>query len=84
MSGEPRDDSRLGLRASISRQLLIVLVSFLVFIGTLYAGFRLDRWAYPELQDRSGDAFLSFCAAIFLGFVSGRLVAKWTRGPTSR
>jgi hypothetical protein len=70
------------LRASTSRWLLIVLVSFWVFIGTLYAGFKLDRWAYPNLQDRSGDAFLSLCVSLLLGIVSARLVARWTRTPT--
>ncbi len=83
-SDEPGNNSWQALRASMSRWLLVMFISAWVFVGTLYAGFLLDRWAYPNLQDRSGDAFLSFCASVVLAIVSWRLLARWTRGSTGR
>jgi hypothetical protein len=68
-----------SLRGAISRWLLIAMAAFWVFVGTLYIGFRVDRWAYPNLQDRSGDAFLSFCVSVILAIFAARMVARLTR-----
>jgi hypothetical protein len=73
-------DSWQMRRASISRWLLVVLVSLGVFIGALCAAFLIERWAYP--RDFIGDRFIP--VAVLLGIVSWYLTARWTRGPPNR
>jgi hypothetical protein len=68
------------LRASMNRWSTVALVSLGVFIGSLYAAFLVERWAYP--RDFVGDRFIP--VAILLGIVSWYLTARWTRGPVNQ
>jgi membrane protein DedA with SNARE-associated domain len=74
-----QSNRQLTLREWIACRLLGLLVSFGVFLGTAYVGMQLDRWAYPNLQNRSGDAFLSLCISVILALVAWWGVKRLTR-----
>jgi hypothetical protein len=83
MSNDRDKSSWQALRASIGRWLLVALVWLWVFVGAAFALCHLDRWAYPDLRNRSGDVFVCLCAAAVVAIFSGRIVARWMRRPTN-